>query len=127
MITLYVRNVFSNTDVLMAFANPSCVTMPKTFSSSTIGTRLIMLSLIMLSACLTVAFEERVTMGEDIIDFNKVLSESAPLITTLSKISLSVTTPMGFSDLETIIVSAFFAWISLTALATSTFSSITEN
>ena len=47
-------------------------------------------------ACFTVAEEDMVIIGDDIMDFKFTKSESSPLLTTLSKMSVSVTIPIGF-------------------------------
>ena len=62
-------------------------------------------------------------IGDDIIDFKFTKSESSPLLTTLSKMSVSVTIPIGFpSFVVTMIVSALLECKRLTACVTVAFS-----
>jgi hypothetical protein len=75
-----------------------------------------------------VAEEDIVIIGDDIMDFKFTKSESSPLLTTLSKMSVSVTIPMGFSFFViTMAVSAFFECNRLTASVTVAFSSTLTN
>ncbi len=126
--TRYVLNCLSSTEVLMAFAKPSWVTMPKIWTLSVTGIRFIRFNRINSKAILTLAFADIVMRGDVIIAFIGTWSESSPFITILSKISLSVIMPTNWSILFfTIMVSAFFPCINLTAVAASISSSKTIN
>jgi hypothetical protein len=103
---LYRLKVRSITEVRTAFARDSWVTIPSIPELSATGIRFIWLSRIRFKACLTVPFGERVTIGEVMIDFRKTWSESSPLITTLSIMSLSVTIPTGMLPLDAMMVAA---------------------
>jgi hypothetical protein len=75
---------------------------------------------------------DSVIIGELMIDFRDIKSESSPFITTFSKISLSVTIPTyspfnDYDDDVTRIISTFLGCNILIASATEEFSSAVTN